>query len=244
MAVDEHSFRALVRRLDTAQKPGYGVPPYTRYINRWLGRRLAAAAHMARLTPNAVTWLSMAASAVGIAFLVAFDPSIPVAIAVAAFLCLGYALDSADGQLARLRRAGGPAGEWLDHVADAARQPALHLAVVVFLYQHIDWRWAPLVAMVMLVFTTARFMGQILAEQLRARHSRVDEDAPRDHAAAARRAIIQLPSDTGVICLSFALIAWPGLFFGVYGALTLANVALALASFRRRHRELTSLPPQ
>ena len=40
---------------------------------------------------------------------------------VRALLVVGYALDAADGQLARLRGGGSVAGEWLDHVVDAVK---------------------------------------------------------------------------------------------------------------------------
>ena len=41
---------------------------------------------------------------------------------VVALMVLGDALDSADGQLARLRGGGSTVGEWLDHVIDCARE--------------------------------------------------------------------------------------------------------------------------
>ncbi len=238
------TFREIVRRLDGAQKSGHGVPVYTRYVNRWLGRRLAAAAYLRGLTPNGVTWLSLACSAAAIALLVALTPGVLGAVSVAFLLCLGYALDSADGQLARLRGAGGPAGEWLDHVADAARMPAIHLAVLAYMIRFVETTWMLIIPMVFLVATTGRFMGQILAEQLRRNHVSVTA-APDDSEtrAASRRAWMQLPSDTGVICLAFVLSAWPMAFVTVYGALALANVALAAASWRRRYRELRVLTP-
>ncbi len=250
-------------RLAAAQKPGRAVPAYTRYVNRWLGRRLAAAAYLARLTPNQVTWASLAASAAGIALLVTGGPSWATGLGVAALLCLGYALDSADGQLARLLGTGGPAGEWFDHVADAGRMPAIHLAVLVHLAQltgSLDSApatgtlgttpalgtgtlpgWAPVVAMVFLVATTARFMGQILAEQLRRDRAAGLGELSGTDAQAARRAVLQLPSDTGILCLGFILVGAPFVFFIWYAVLAAANVLLAVASFRRRHRELITL---
>jgi phosphatidylglycerophosphate synthase len=43
-------------------------------------------------------------------------------------LVLGYALDAADGQLARLRGGGSSLGEWLDHMIDSAKVVGPHLA--------------------------------------------------------------------------------------------------------------------
>ena len=56
-------------------------------------------------------------------------------VVVSLLLILGYALDSADGQLARLLGGGTPEGEWLDHVIDSAKLATIHLAVLVSLYR-------------------------------------------------------------------------------------------------------------
>ena len=62
---------------------------------------------------------------------------------------LGYALDSADGQLARLRGGGSLTGEWLDHVIDSFKISTLHLAVLVMAYRFFPtptwWLLVPLV---------------------------------------------------------------------------------------------------
>ena len=48
----------VVRRLSAAQKSGKGAPAYSRYVNRRLGRRFAAAAYLAGMRPNQVTVVS------------------------------------------------------------------------------------------------------------------------------------------------------------------------------------------
>ena len=49
-------FADVVARLAAAQKRrAPGSPAYSIYVNRPIGRRLAAAAYLAGLTPNAVT---------------------------------------------------------------------------------------------------------------------------------------------------------------------------------------------
>ncbi len=53
-----HEFRPALRALAAAQKPARGAPAYSRFVNRRLGRVLAAAAHRFRLTPDAVTVLA------------------------------------------------------------------------------------------------------------------------------------------------------------------------------------------
>ena len=62
-------------------------------------------------------------------------PSAAAAVLTSLLLMLGYALDSADGQLARLRHGGSKAGEWLDHVADAIKLSTLHGAVAIGLFR-------------------------------------------------------------------------------------------------------------
>ena len=87
------------------------------------------------LTPDQVTLLSTACTLTGIALLAA-APLAPAATAgTSLLLMLGYALDSADGQLARLRHGDSKAGEWLDHVADAVKLSTLHGAVAIGLFR-------------------------------------------------------------------------------------------------------------
>ncbi len=236
----KRTYAALISELGRAQKPGHGVPPYTRYINRPIGRRFAALSYLVGLTPNGVTFISFAVSMAGLAILATAGPGVAAAVLVPFLLCLGYALDSADGQLARLQKRGGPAGEWLDHVVDAIRAPAVHLAALIYFMRWEPETWMLAIPMVFVITGSSRFLSQILGEQLRARHA-VPDAGPADDAATRRRAWKQLPSDTGVISLSFALVAWPLAFAVVYAILCAANVLLALASFVRRYRELSTV---
>lgn len=235
-------YRDNVARLAAAQKSGHGVPPYTRYVNRWLGRRLAAMAAILRLTPNAVTGLSMLASYLGMALLCLVEPGPVVAVGVTVLLLLGYALDSADGQVARLSGRSGPAGEWLDHVTDQARTVSLHMAVLIWLYRFVEPAPALyLLPMAWAVVTSARFLSQILGEQFRrAGQARTMDEAQDRHAGL--RAVLQLPSDTGVICAMFLLVGLPMLFLQAYAALLILNGLLALVSMRRRYVELRPRP--
>lgn len=231
-------YRDNVARLASAQKSGHGVPPYTRFVNRPLGRRLAAMAAILRLTPNAVTGLSMLASYLGMALLCLVAPSQPVAIGVALLLLLGYALDSADGQLARLSGRGGPAGEWVDHVSDQARTVSLHMAVLIWLYRFVEPAPAVyLLPMAWAVVTSTRFLSQILGEQFRrAGAARSTEPAADRHASV--RALMQTPADPGIACAMFVLVGSPETFLLVYGVLLAVNTLLALVSMRRRYVEL------
>lgn len=239
-ATSTMQYTQAVQALAGAQKSGTGVPPYTRYLNRPMGRRLAAGAAVRGMTPNQVTGWSLACSVLAMAVL-ALVPAHPLlGLGVAALMVLGYALDSADGQLARLQRSGGPAGEWLDHVTDQFRQGVVHAAVLVYLLRsapELQW-WAILVPLAFGSVVSTRFFSQILAEQLRRARGASGAEVPDP--GADRRAWLQLPSDTGVLCWLFVLAGWPVVFFAAYSALLLANAALAAASIRRRHRELVT----
>ncbi|WP_211199006.1 CDP-alcohol phosphatidyltransferase family protein [Phytoactinopolyspora limicola] len=238
------TFGAALSRLAGAQKSQAGVPMYTRYVNRRLGRYAAAAAYRAGLTPNQVTVLSALCTAVALALVVTVSPTPALAAVVTVLLVAGYALDSADGQLARLTGTGGPGGEWLDHVVDAVRNPALHLAILVSLYRFTDLPgWVLVLPMLFLLTTTVRFFGQMLAEQLRHRDGPRAGLVPVTDADGGQRgrSLIQLPSDPGVINLVFVLLAWPWVFTWAYVGLLGMNMLLAFASLVRRFREMGRL---
>jgi hypothetical protein len=118
--------RTAYADLARAQKPPYGTPAYSRFVNRPFGRALAAVAASIGLTPNQVSVLSAACSFSAIAVLATVSPSPPMALLVSGLLALGYALDSADGQVARLLGVQSRFGEWLDHMIDAAKSITLH----------------------------------------------------------------------------------------------------------------------
>lgn len=227
-------FGDALAALREVQKPGAGFPAYTRWVNRRLARYAAAAAYRMGLTPNQVTGASAAVSAVAIA-LVAVVPTTPaVGVTAAALFALGYLLDSADGQVARLSRTGSAAGEWLDHVVDAIRTPAVHLAVFLGLLREPSVPWALRdIALLFCVVSVGQFMSQILAEQL----------SGRKHRPVGGRGVLRswltLPTDTGVLCWVFLLWGAPVLFAAVYAALFIANTVHAASSMRRKYQHLT-----
>ncbi|MEV7398699.1 CDP-alcohol phosphatidyltransferase family protein [Aeromicrobium sp. NPDC092404] len=229
--------RAAYRELANAQKSGAGVPWYMRAVNRRLGRAIAAVAAQGRFTPNHMTAASFASFLGGTALLVTVEPGAVMAIASMLLLQLGFAFDSADGQLARLRGGGSAAGEWLDHVVDSGRHLLFHLAVLVGLYRFTDVSDA--VLLVPLGFglvSTVRFFAQILAEQLARRDPVAGPDSvPRFGTW------IQAPADTGL--LNLVVLLWPLTtgFLWAYGVMGLLNALLLAATLVRRHRELAAL---
>ncbi|MFD1831070.1 CDP-alcohol phosphatidyltransferase family protein [Streptomyces desertarenae] len=231
-------FRGAVERLAAAQKPARGVSLYSRYVNRPAGRLLAAAAYTARMTPNQVTAVSAAFTFAGVVMTAVLPPSHALAAGVYAALAVGFALDSADGQLARLTGGGSPAGEWLDHVVDCAKALALHMAVLVAFYRHFDVS-DPLVLLVPVAFQFAAvliFFGGILTEQLKRRTAAAGAPAAPPSTV---RSLVLLPVDYGVFCLVFLFLGDRELFTALYCALLAVHLLFLAAFLVKWYRELS-----
>jgi len=218
------SYRQAVLDLAQSQKARRGVSLYSRFINRPLGRLLAAAAFKLGMSPNAVTVVSAIVTAAGLLVLVT-GPAHPArAIIAMLLLVLGFALDSADGQVARLTGTSSATGEWLDHVVDAGKIVAVHGSVLVAAYLHLsvdDWYYLlPLAFQVVAIVT---FVGGLLVELL----GRAKKDATRSpDAPSLARALALLPADYGVLALAIGLFGWPAVFLPVYAVLLVANAAI------------------
>lgn len=222
------------RRLSSAQKGhARGAPGYSVYVNRRVGRALAAFAHSRGWTPNTVTGVSALHTFAGIVLLLVLPAHPATGILVALLLALGYAWDSADGQVARLAGTGSLAGEWLDHFVDAIKIAALHLAVLVALWLHTPtrdsgWLVVPLVFSVVSVVT---FFGMLLNDLLKGKKG-IGSTHARGGGTVARSMLL-LPTDFGVLCLVFLLWGWTPVFLWAYAALAAANLCfLGLASVK------------
>jgi phosphatidylglycerophosphate synthase len=231
-------FTAALRQLQRAQKSKRGAPAYSLYINRPLGRVLAAAAYGTRLTPNQVTAISAVFTFSGLAVL-ALAPAVPlVGLLVAVLLVLGYALDSADGQLARLTGGGSLSGEWLDHTVDSIKVVAFHLVVLVTLQRNfdLDLRWL-LVPLAFAVASSVHFFGMILVDLFRRLRAAEPGGPPTTLPAPSRlTSLLKVPTDYGVLCLAMLLLGFPGPFLTVYTVLAAAMVgytALVLGKWGR-----------
>lgn len=226
-------FGEILARLKGAQKGrARGAPAYSIYVNRPVGRVLAAVAHKAGLTPDQVTGISAVFTFTGIALLALVSPSLPLAVGIWLLLALGYAWDSADGQVARLRGGGSVAGEWLDHFVDSAKVIAVHLAVAVglFRFSGLDAAWL-LVPLGFALVSGVTFFAMILNDLLRSAYGGVSS-ASRG-GGSALRSLLLLPTDYGLLCGVFVLWAWTEVFLVVYGLVFVASAAfLVLAAFK------------
>lgn len=232
-------YTASLEALRRAQKPAAGTAAYSRLVNRPLARRIAAAAYVAGLTPNQVTLVSALLSALGIVLLAILSPSVGLAVAVSISLVLAYLLDSADGQLARLRGGGSRSGEWLDHTIDCVKTATLHLAVAISwfrfpVFEGSGWLLIPLAFQVVAIVT---YFGLILMPTLRP----VPVAAPSPASENPWRKWLLLPVDYGVLCWSFLLLVFPPLFAFGYTLMGLAATAALGLALRKWWRELRTL---
>ena len=238
------TFQSSLEALRTAQKGRKGAPPYSLFVNRPLGRVFAAAANVMGLRPNQVTVISACFTFAAIALL-AIGPAVWwVGLLVAAGLVIGYALDSADGQLARLQGGGSLTGEWLDHMIDSVKVSVLHLAVLITMYRSFGLEneaWL-LVPLVFAAASGVHFFGMILIELMarvrRAQRPDLPQAAP---AASLRNTLLKLPTDFGVLCLAFALLGAHGIFLAVYALLALATTGYTLLVLGKWYRDVRGL---
>lgn len=236
------TFAQALSQLRGAQKPGHGVPAYTRWVNRRIARIAAALSFRMGLSANAVTAISGLVSLAGMVVLVFMPVRPTTGLLAAALLALGYILDSADGQVARLSRSSSPAGEWLDHVVDAIRTPLIHASVLIALFRddHVGMTWVQYVAVAFMVLSAGHFMSQILADQL-TRASSIALRKEETTGNGLRKSLILLPTDTGVVCWLFVLWGFPMIFGLAYGVLLATNLVHAATSMYRKYRSLAML---
>ncbi|MFF1838423.1 CDP-alcohol phosphatidyltransferase family protein [Streptomyces sp. NPDC058231] len=232
-----------LRELRGAQKTAKGVSLYSRYVNRPAGRVLAALAFRAGLTPNQVTLISAAFTFTALASVALVRPSWGLAVLVYAGLAVGFAFDSADGQLARLTGRGGPDGEWLDHVVDCAKLILVHTAVLISFHRFFElpgegWLLLPLGFLFVAVLT---FCAGLLREQL---GKAAPFPAPAGSATAQvsrARAVALLPADYGVFCLVFLLFGDGTAFRTGYAVLAAVHALFLVAFLVKWFRELKAL---
>jgi phosphatidylglycerophosphate synthase len=241
---DADGFGAALTRLRSAQKSSKGAPAYSLYVNRPLGRIFAAAAFQLGLTPNQVTFISAGFTFAGIAVLGLAPLGWWLGLVIGPLLVIGYALDSADGQLARLRGGGSRTGEWLDHMIDSAKIVCLHLAVLIMLARQVELpsAWLLGVPMIFAVVSTVHFFGMILVEQLGREHRAMHGlPTPPKEPASRIKTLAKIPTDYGVLCLAFLLLGAPMAFLGAYSVLALGSAGYLLLILRKWYGDVAAL---
>ncbi len=223
-----------------AQKSNKNAPAYSRWINRPLGRAFAATAYRVGITPNQMSCISACFTFSGIALIAVGSPTWPAGFVIAALLMLGYALDSADGQIARLSGAGSIAGEWLDHMFDACKVSSFHLAVTILWVRHLDgWpMWTSVIPLVFAWQSSVWFFGIIFTDVLM-RNAGLKKQllAVEEGTQRMWTSFLGIPADYGFLCLFMTLLGWWDGWRPLYAALTIINVLIlglqAVRWFRR-----------
>ncbi|MEU0161648.1 CDP-alcohol phosphatidyltransferase family protein [Streptomyces sp. NPDC006261] len=241
----------VLRELRGAQKSAKGVSLYSRYVNRPAGRVLAAGAYRGGLTPNQVTLVSAGFTYGALAAVALVEPSWTLGLAVYAALAVGFAFDSADGQLARLTGRGGPDGEWLDHVVDCGKLVLVHAAVLISFYRFGElpsdaWLLLPLgFQLAAVVIFCAGLLREQLGKAAATAQAAATPAAPAALAAPVSRvrAVALLPADYGVFCLVFLLLGAPGAFRAGYAVLAVVHTLFLAAFLAKWFRELRALRP-
>lgn len=237
------SFGSALTRLRAHQKTSKGAPAYSLLVNRRLGRVFAAAGYVLGATPNQVTAVSALCTFSAIATIALLPASGTTAAIVTGLLVLGYALDAADGQLARLRGGGSVAGEWLDHVVDAAKISTVHLAVAIgwFRFSGRDDSLLLLPLGFSSIATTLFFVMMLNDRIRRAHRGTTDMLLAGDGSSSLAYSLAVAPTDYGLVCVMFALWGWEAGFTVVYAALLVSHalfLALALVKWYREMRQL------
>lgn len=235
------SFADSMRRLASAQKGrAKGAPGYSVYVNRPVGRVFAAIAYRLGMTPNGVSGVSAVFTFSGILVLALVEPVWWTGILVWLLLAIGYALDSADGQVARLRGGGSVAGEWLDHFIDSIKIVTLPIATAVAIFRFTDLADAYLlVPLGFAIVATATFFGMILNDLLKS--SKGIASAAESGGGSSLRAILLLPVDYGIVCLVYVLWGWTSVFAVAYALFFAAAAAFCLLAAVRWFRAMSRL---
>ncbi len=216
-------FSTSLAELASKQKTSKGISLYSRFVNRPVGRYFAALGQLIGMTPNQMTMASAVCTFSAIAVLASTEPSWWSGFVIAALLVLGFILDSADGQLARLTGSSSPAGEWLDHVVDCARSVMIHTAVLVSFYRFFarSTDWVLAVPLVFQFAAVVLFVAGTLAALLKR-----SKGQPASGAPSVARSVLLLPADFGILAVSFALLGSGQFFVIVYSALAAIQLLL------------------
>jgi len=227
-------YRAARARLRAVQKSGAGEPAYLRWVNRPLGARVAAIGYVAGATPNQVTAISGVLTLAGLVAVVVNGTNPVFAASATALLLAGFVLDSADGQLARLRGTGNPAGEWLDHVVDAVRLPLAHFAIVICLWRVGAPPWALAMCLAFSITASVWFFAATLGGKL-------DTEGTGRSTAKNWVSFAKIPYDTSALFFLLLALPWLPVFLAGYSILFVLTVAAATVALRRKFRTLGRL---
>lgn len=230
--------------LAMAQKSSRNAPAYSRWVNRPLGRLFAVFAYKWGLSPNAVSLVSAVFTFSAILGIALGTPSVLLGVLVALGLVIGYALDSSDGQVARLSGKGSLAGEWLDHVLDAAKNTGFHLAVGALWLRNLgEWEpWTLIVPALFALQASIWFFTMVLSDLLlRIAGAKKESSAVGEGRQPIWTSLLGIPVDYGFLCLTMVLLGWFTTWRWLYVLLMIANVLILLLQLPRWYRRIRAV---
>jgi phosphatidylglycerophosphate synthase len=186
---------------------------YMRRLSPYLTRVLVATP----LTPNAVTWLMIAAgllAAVALSF-----PGLWTAVAAFALIQLQLLLDCSDGELARWRQISSPVGIYLDRIGHYVTEAALPIALGV----RADGGWDSIGGWTTLGLVISVLVLLKMSQAALVHVSRTEAGKP----PVADTASVAAPRASGLAKLRRALGFFP--FFRAFVAMEATMLALAAA---------------
>jgi phosphatidylglycerophosphate synthase len=232
------------KQLAGSQKKGAGTPAYTRFVNRWLGRLFASILACFNTSPNIVSLVSGLITITSLLlFTIIEDITIIKSSLLVISLYFAYALDSSDGQLARLLNKQSKQGEWLDHTLDAIKIPLSHGVAIYLIYNNSipNPGWI-IFYLAILSFACANFLSGILKSKLKPNNS-TNINMLSKHKTSIR-SFLTLPLDYGVFILLFFFLFNNQLFFIIYSLWGVIFILYSLLLLIKSWREVVSYNAQ
>lgn len=152
-------------------------------------------------------------------------------------LYFAYALDSADGQLARLLNKQSKTGEWLDHSLDAVKIPLMHgVAIILIIENKMPGKLLIIFYLTVLSLASANFLSGILKSKLIKKH--ITENNYIEEKNSTIRSILTLPLDYGIFALLFLFTYKSDWFILLYNIWGIVFIVYSVLLFAKSWREL------
>lgn len=218
-ALGETSFKEFYRRAQIG-----GGLLYTLYVSQNIGKTLGFLAYRLRMSPNAVSFGSLAAALLGALVVLTINNPLVAGTIAGLLWQLSYALDCADGILARFLKKSSSFGAWLDVLID--RTNTIVVVFALFSAQVIDVKTFLFFALTVIPMLAFGWAINLKAALLK-KKDEGDGVVPKRRGLAEQLAL--LPADTGVqfLVLSLAYALGHVMFVGVLlGAVNLLMLGM------------------
>ena len=199
---------------------------FTGNVSNRLGALIAIPLVSGRVTPNELTLVGVGMHLAAAIYLVFLPPHSWLLCGIlAAFLQLAFAVDCADGQLARARGRANAFGGWLDQLADFVSHSAILSAFITVVVRAEPTR--PAMFMAMFAIAVCGNLFQLFATSQRNTMLGLEPGVGRGWQVARWLLPVRHFSDYGALLLSCSLLVrWP---FGL-GVVLIGSGALAIAT--------------